>query len=53
MSRVFLLVFQEAESLREALKKEEFRKLLLEYAKEISDPENKKVYRPKSIIAHV
>ena len=29
--------------LEEALKKEEFRKLLVDYAKEIRDPENRKV----------
>ena len=34
---------QEANQLREALKKPEFCKLLAEYAEEISDPENKKV----------
>ncbi len=34
---------QEASKLREAMKKPEFRKLLQEYAQEISDPENKKV----------
>ena len=34
---------QEADRLNEALKKEEFRKLLQEYAEEISDPENRKV----------
>ena len=34
---------QEVDRLNEALKKEEFRKLLQEYAEEISDPENRKV----------
>lgn len=34
---------QEAGRIREAMKKPEFRKLLTEYAEEISDPENKKV----------
>jgi hypothetical protein len=34
---------KEAVSIREALKKPEFRKLLTEYAEEISNPENKKV----------
>lgn len=30
--------------MQQALKKPEFRKLLAEYAQEISDPENKKVH---------
>lgn len=34
---------QEASRIQEAMKKPEFRKLLAEYAEEISDPENKKV----------
>ncbi|XP_069672843.1 protein kintoun [Periplaneta americana] len=34
----------EVERLGEALKKEEFRKLLIEYAEEINDPENMKQY---------
>ena len=38
-----LLVWQEADQLREAFKKPEFCKLLSEYAQEIADPENKKV----------
>ena len=35
---------QEVEQLKKALQKDEFRKLLVEYAKEISDPENRKRY---------
>ncbi|PSN39224.1 Protein kintoun [Blattella germanica] len=34
----------EVERIGEALKKEEFRKLLVEYAEEVNDPENKKQY---------
>lgn len=34
---------QELHKLEEALKKEEFRKLLVDYAKEIRDPDNRKV----------
>ncbi len=34
---------QEIKSFQEALKKEEFRKLLVEYAKEIEDPENRRM----------
>lgn len=34
---------QEATRLRNAFKEPEFRKLFFDYAKEISDPENKKV----------
>lgn len=44
--KVFVAVHvwaQEAGQLKEALKKEEFRKLLKEYAEEISNPENKQV----------
>lgn len=37
------LPFQELDKFEKAMKDEEFRKLLVEYAKEISDPENKKV----------
>ena len=33
------------------MKKPEFRKLLAEYAEEISDPENKKVRRPPLLLA--
>ena len=48
MSRNLIYVFskylsKEASRIKEALKKPEFRKLLVEYAEEISDPENKKV----------
>ena len=39
----FNLPFQELDKFEKAMKDEEFRKLLVEYAKEISDPENKKV----------
>ena len=38
-----LSCMQEAERLKKALRDEEFRKLLAEYAGEIQDPENKKV----------
>ena len=38
-------MIQEANRLVEALKKEEFRKLLAEYAEEISNPENKRVLK--------
>ena len=34
---------QELNKLEEALKKEEFRKLLVDYANEIRDPDNRKV----------
>ena len=40
----FQMTGDETKKLAEALKKEEFRKLLVEYANEISDPENKKRY---------
>ena len=40
----FELTGDEAKKLAEALKKEEFRKLLVEYANEISDPENRRRY---------
>ena len=43
-SNLLLLCFQEVDRLKDALKKEEFRKLLVDYAKEISDPENRKRY---------
>lgn len=36
---------QEADKLKKAMKDEEFRKLLNEYAHEISDPENKAVQK--------
>ena len=36
---------EEVENLTEALKKDEFRKLLAEYAEEISDPKNRKQYQ--------
>ena len=39
----FNLPFQELDKFEQAMKDEEFRKLLVDYAKEISDPENKKV----------
>ncbi|XP_015605185.1 protein kintoun [Cephus cinctus] len=35
---------EEIESLTECLKKEEFRKLLIEYAEEVTDPDNRKIY---------
>nr|XP_031832376.1 uncharacterized protein LOC116426888 [Nomia melanderi] len=35
---------EEIKTLKECLKKEEFRKLLIEYAKEVTDPENRKLY---------
>ncbi|XP_053995326.1 protein kintoun isoform X1 [Hylaeus anthracinus] len=35
---------QELKTLTECLKKEEFRKLLVEYAEEVTDPENRKIY---------
>ncbi|KAK2575551.1 hypothetical protein KPH14_011269 [Odynerus spinipes] len=35
---------EELKSLTECLKKEEFRKLLIEYAEEVNDPENRKIY---------
>ena len=40
----FEITRDEAKKLGDALKKEEFRKLLTEYANEISDPENRKRY---------
>ncbi|XP_011410286.1 PREDICTED: protein kintoun-like [Amphimedon queenslandica] len=40
----FKMTQDEANRLVEALKKEEFRKLLAEYAEEISNPENKRLY---------
>ena len=40
----FSIHLQEVEQLKKALQKDEFRKLLVEYAKEISDPENRKRY---------
>jgi dynein assembly factor 2 len=40
----FQLTSEEVDRLKDALKKEEFRKLLVDYAKEISDPENRKRY---------
>ena len=39
------LIHQELHKLEKALKKEEFRKLLVDYAKEIGDPDNRKVSR--------
>ena len=44
MSEEFEITSDEVKKLEEALKKEEFRKLLVEYANEISDPENRKRY---------
>ena len=41
--KVTLRLSQEAERLSTALKDAEFRKLLVEYAQEISDPANKEV----------
>ena len=38
-----MFIVQELHRLEEALKKEEFRKLLVDYAKEIRDPDNRKV----------
>ena len=38
-----LVATQELEKFRNAMKKKEFRDLLVDYAKEIQDPENKKV----------
>ena len=38
-----MFILQELHRLEEALKKEEFRKLLADYAKEIRNPENRKV----------
>lgn len=35
---------EEIKTLKECMKKEEFRKLLIEYAKEVTDPENRKLY---------
>ena len=35
---------QEVDQIKKALQKDEFRKLLAEYAKEISDPENRRIY---------
>ncbi|KMQ96926.1 protein kintoun [Lasius niger] len=35
---------EELENITECLKKEEFRKLLIEYAEEVSDPNNKRIY---------
>lgn len=35
---------EELKNLTECLKKEEFRKLLIEYAEEVTDPENRKTY---------
>ncbi|XP_076285629.1 PIH1 domain-containing protein Nop17-like [Lasioglossum baleicum] len=35
---------EELKTLSECLKKEEFRKLLIEYAEEVTDPENRKLY---------
>ena len=39
----FIFPLQEVDRFKEAMKKEEFRKLLCGYAQEISNPENKKV----------
>lgn len=38
-----IIYLQELDKFEKALKDEEFRKLLVQYAEEISDPENKKV----------
>ena len=40
---LLLLLYKEVEKLRNAMKKKEFRDLLVDYVKEIEDPENKKV----------
>ncbi|XP_048582734.1 protein kintoun-like isoform X2 [Nematostella vectensis] len=40
----FRMTKEEVDKLEKAMKNEEFRKLLVEYAQEISDPENKKRY---------
>lgn len=36
---------EELKNLNECLKKEEFRKLLIEYAEEVTNPENRKIYQ--------
>lgn len=41
---MFIFFIKESTRMQQALKKPEFRKLLAEYAQEISDPENKKVH---------
>lgn len=38
------VTLDEVNQIGEALKKEEFRKMLVEYCEEISDPENRKIY---------
>ena len=40
---ILLLLLQEADRLKKAMKNERFRQLLSEYVDEISDPENKAV----------
>ena len=40
---------KELDRIRGAMRKEEFRKLLVEYAEEISNPENKKIYEEEII----
>lgn len=40
---MFLFFEQELERIQNAMKNNEFRKMFTEYAKEISDPENRKV----------
>ncbi len=41
---------QEVDKLSKALKDDEFRKLFFDYAKEISDPENKQVRRDNVLL---
>ena len=47
-NNVLSLFSQEAEKLTKAMKNEEFRKLLTEYAQEINNPENRAVIRKKT-----
>ena len=42
--KLYLFPHQEADKLTTALRDEGFRKLLMEYAQEMSDPANKKVF---------
>ena len=48
--KLYLFPHQEADKLTTALKDEGFRKLLMEYAQEMSDPANKKVFDVHSTI---
>lgn len=52
MATVFIFFIKESTRMQQALKKPEFRKLLAEYAQEISDPENKKVHLLARTHAH-